>query len=312
MPVRGGSDGGVGALSGAAEILAPPTPDTASLPAPVTWRHLQRWARQRVPIPCLTCYDATTARWLQRAGVPMLLVGDTAAEMILGLPGTIHAPLEFMLTITAAVRRGAPNCYVMGDMPFLSYHGSPDDAVINAGRFMRDGGADIVKLEVDSSYLPLVERMARAGIAVCAHVGCRPQHAKRQGGYLSAGRTAEEALRLVDEARAFESAGASMLLLEAIPAVVAEAIVARSGVPVIGCGAGPACHGQVVVLHDLLGLTDWQPAFAPPAAKAGVDLVAAADAWIRRVRSADLPALPYRMSDAELERFRAELPATTS
>ena len=129
----------------------------SGLPKRVTLRDLRRWRREGTVFPCLTAYDATMARWLSRAGVPVLLVGDSAAEVILGLPSTMHAPLDFLLQITAAVRRGAPNAFVIGDMPFLSYHAHEDDAVLNAGRFMVEGGADAVKLEADASFANVVK-----------------------------------------------------------------------------------------------------------------------------------------------------------
>jgi 3-methyl-2-oxobutanoate hydroxymethyltransferase len=244
-----------------------------------------------------------TARWLEEAGVPVLLVGDTAAEMILGLPGTIHAPLDFLLLLTAAVKRGAPRTFVMGDMPFMSYQADEADAIRNAGRFLTEGLADAVKLEVDRSFAPLVERMSRAGIAVVAHIGCRPQHAKRCGGYRSVGRTADEAREMLADAVALEAAGARMLLIEAAPNEVSRRIVDRLEIPVIGCGAGPACHGQIVVLQDLLGLTHWQPSFAKPVVRLGDDLVGAAKTWVDMVRRNDLGEHPYRMAEGEAERI---------
>ena len=262
---------------------------------PVTLRTIRRMVREGRKFAALTCYDATTARWLERAGVPVLLVGDTAAEMILGLPGTIHAPLEFMLTITAAVKRGAPKTLVMGDMPFMSYQADDAEAVRNAGRFMTEGMADCVKLEVDRQFTDLVERMARAGIPVVAHIGCKPQQVKQRGGYWAAGRTEQEAAQMVADAVALQDAGAAMLLVEATPAEVAARIVEKARVPVIGCGAGSACHGQVVVLQDLLGLTDWQPAFANPLSAMGESLTSAAREWILKVDRSDLGEHPYQM-----------------
>jgi 3-methyl-2-oxobutanoate hydroxymethyltransferase len=271
---------------------------------PVTLRTICRdYVLAGQKFACLTCYDATTARWLERAGVPVLLVGDTAAEMILGLPGTIHAPLEFLLQITAAVKRGAPNTLVMGDMPFMSYQADDADGIRNAGRFMTDGRADCVKLEVDRSFAPLVEKMARAGVPVVAHIGCRPQQAKLRGGYRSFGRTAEEAARMISDAVAMEQAGAVMLLIEAAPNEVSERIVEKTNVPVIGCGAGPVCHGQVVVLQDLLGLTDWHPVFAQPLMQLGPEVMRAAGQWVEKVRTSDLGEHPYKMRDDEAEKL---------
>lgn len=264
---------------------------------PVTLRTIAAMVARGERFAGLTCYDYTTARWLDRAGVPLLLVGDTAAEMILGLPGTIHAPLDLLLALTAAVRRGAEHALVMGDMPFLSYQVDEAEAIRNAGRFLVEGRCDCVKLEVDGTWAPLVAKLARAGIPVVAHIGCRPQHVKRAGGYSAAGRTAAEAGRLVEEAVMMEEAGASMLLVEATPNEVSERIVARTTLPVLSCGAGPACHGQIVVLQDLLGLTDWQPSFARPIADHAALLTDAATRWIEKVRRNDLGEHPYRMKE---------------
>ena len=235
------------------------------------------------PFACLTCYDATTARWLEAGGVHLLLVGDTAAEIVLGYDSTIHMPLDFAITLTAGVKRGAPNTVVMGDMPFMSYQASPDQAIVNAGRFLTEGLADIVKLEADVSFAPLVERMTHAGIPVCGHVGAKPQHVRQTSGYASAGRTPEDAERVVRDAVALEQAGATMLLVEAVPPQVAEEIIKRTTVPLIGIGAGPACHGQILVLQDLLGMTHWQPGFASPVAHLGRDIEAATREWVERV-----------------------------
>ena len=275
------------------------------LTSPVTIRTIQRWAREGTKFACLTCYDATTARWFERAGVPVLLIGDTAAEVILGYPATIHAPLDFLILLTAAVKRGAPKCLVMGDMPFLSYQADDTEGVRNAGRFMTDGTADCVKLEVDRSFSDLVRKMARAGIPVVAHIGSRPQHARLHGGYYAAGKTAETAKALLADALAMEDAGAIMLLIEAAPQEVTELVVSRLRIPVIGCGAGTSCHGQVVVTHDLLGLTEWQPGFARPVVEMGQHLLSMAHTWRERVRTGNLygpgGAHPYVMSDLELK-----------
>ena len=282
----------------------------ADAPAAVTLRDLAKTARAGGRFACLTCYDATTARWLAAAGIEVLLVGDTAAEVILGHPSTIHAPLEFLVTLTAGVKRGAPGRVVMADMPFMSYQADEAEAVRNAGRFMTEGGADCVKLEADRTFAPLVERMARAGIPVVAHVGSRPQHAKMKGGYVSTGRSAESALSVLRDAAALEAAGASMLLVEAVPAEVAEMIVSRATVPVIGCGAGPACHGQVVVLQDLLGLSAWQPSFAKPITDLGAQVERAARSWRDRVRLGELGEHPYAIAPDELARLQ-QLAGTT-
>lgn len=280
-----------------------PGPEIVPLQRPVTIRTLRKMVASGDAFACLTAYDALTAGWLQQAGVPVLLVGDTAAEVILGLPTTIHAPLDFMITLTAAVKRGAPKCWVVGDMPFLSYQVSESEAIRNGGRFLVEGHADAVKLEVDEAFAPLVRRMSQAGIPVITHIGSRPQHVGRHGGYYSDGRSVDDAQRLVDEARLFEDSGAVMILVEAVPQEVASAIVEAVDLPVIGCGAGPACHGQIVVTHDLIGMTEWQPPFAQPIAPLGQATMNVAAHWADRVRRRAHGEHPYRMREGESERL---------
>ncbi len=254
-------------------------------------------AAEGKPFACLTCYDATTARWLERAGVHVLLVGDTAAEMVLGFHRTIDMPLDVLIHLTAGVRRGSPATVVMADMPFLSYQLSEDDAVRNAGRFMVEGGADIVKLEADASFVSVVEKMSRAGIPVCAHIGSRPQRAALAGGYSSAGRTESEAARIVQDAVALQAAGAVMLLVEAVPDEVTARILRETSVPLVGIGAGVDCHGQVLVLQDLVGLTDRPPTFAEPVADLGVQLKRAGEEWVKRVAERRIGGRRYTMQN---------------
>ncbi len=241
-------------------------------------------ARDGEPFACFACYDATTARWLERAGVHVLLMGDSAAEIVLGHKSTIHMPLEVSIALTAGLKRGAPNTVVMADMPFMSYHADEAEAINAAGRYMTEGMADIVKLEADASFAPIVAKMTRAGVPICGHVGSRPQQVGLHGGYVASGRTAADASRIVSDARALEEAGAVMLLVEAVPHEVAERIIAATDIPLIGIGAGPACHGQILVLQDLLGLTDWQPGFAQPMLQMGEAIRDAARDWVDRVR----------------------------
>lgn len=269
----------------------------------VTLRTLQKWTRTNEKWACLTCYDATTAKLMAKAGIPTLLVGDTAAEMILGFDSTIHAPLDFLITLTAGVKRGAPDVFVMGDMPFLSYQVDEASAIRNAGRFLTEGCADAVKLEVDGTWAKRFEAICNAGIAAVAHLGSKPQHAKQTGGYVSAGRTADEARTIVKDAVAMEQAGASMLLLEAVPEEVSQAVVDATSIPVIGCGAGTACHGQVVVTQDLAGMTDWQPSFAQPLDSIGDSIVSLTKNWMDRVAQNNLGTHPYKMKDGEDIRF---------
>src|SRR5262245_33385385 len=275
---------------------------------PVTIRDIRDLTARGEKFACLTAYDATTARWLQRAGVHILLVGDTAAEVILGYPRTIDMPLDVLIALTAGVKRGAPRCMVMADMPFLSYQADDAEAVQNAGRFMSEGLADIVKIEVDASFAPLVAKMTRAGIPICGHVGSKPQQAGLSGGYGAAGRTAEEAERLIRDAVSLEAAGAVMLLMEAVPDEVAHRILGATKVPVIGIGAGTECHGQVLVLQDLLGLTDTPPRFAEPVASLGPVVQRAAAEWVARVRTGRIGGRRYSMVKGEAEKLRNRPP----
>ena len=281
----------------------PPQPSSPpGLPERITLRDLRRWRRDDVVFPCLTAYDATMARWLARAGVPVMLVGDSAAEVVLGLPSTTHAPLEFLLQITAAVRRGAPNAFVVGDMPFMSYHLDEHEAVANAARFMVEGNADAVKLEADARFAPVFERLSRAGVPAIAHVGCLPQQVHLYGGYKVAGRTAESARRVVEDARTLVAAGAVAVLAEATTAETAAKVVEAVDVPVIGCGAGPACHGQIVVTQDILGLSDWQPSFAGKEGRIGPSVQVVVEQWCEKVRRRELDH-DYEMLDGEANRL---------
>lgn len=255
-----------------------------------TLRHVRRWVKEGQRFPLLTCYDATTARWLVRGGIRFMLVGDTAAQMILGHDSTLPAKMPFMLEITAAVRRGAPQALIMADMPFGSYQCGEDQAVAHAMAFLSDAGADCVKLEVDDAFAPLVRRLNRAGVPVVAHIGSRPQQVRHEGACHSVGRTRAQADAIVKTAQKLLDHGAEMLLIEAVPNEVSQRVVELAGqhggdVPVIGCGAGNACHGHVVVLHDLLGMNDWHPPFVKPAADIGPRISDAAAQWLQLVQS---------------------------
>src|SRR3954470_16279966 len=218
-----------------------PAPSTSS--KKFTLSDLRAARANGTKVPVLTCYDYTTARLMQEAGVPVLLVGDSAANVILGFETTLSVPLHFMIQIAAAVRRGAPQALVIADMPFGSYQGSPDRALRNVFRMVQLSGCDCVKLEAAESQLKAVKELSDAGVAIVAHLGLRPQAVGVLGGYKAQGRTAHDAAAIVELARRMQQAGAAGILLEAVPAEVAAAVVEATAVPVIGCGAGPACHG---------------------------------------------------------------------
>ncbi len=219
----------------------------------ITIGTLRARKRERQKISMLTCYDHATAKLLEEAEVDSLLVGDTCAEVCLGHPTTLPATMDHMVTIAEAVRRGAPTAYLVGDMPYLSYQVCPEEAIRNAGLFMAKAGCDGVKVEVDRRLAKTVEAMATATIPVMAHLGLKPQSIQSIGGYKIQGKQASAALRIVEDAKMMEEAGAVALLLEAVPMEVAAEITNSTDLPVIGCVSGPYCDGQVVVLHDMLG-----------------------------------------------------------
>lgn len=219
----------------------------------VTISTLRALKRKHQRFSMLTCYDYTMALLLEEAQVHSVLVGDTYAEVCLGHQTTLPVTIEHLVTIAEAVHRGAPTAYLVGDMPFLSYQVSKEEAIRNAGRFMAQAGCDCVKVEVDRRLVKTVEAMTTASIPVMAHLGLRPQSIQSIGGYKAQGKRAAEALRIVQDAKIMEEAGAVALLLEAVPLQVAQVITESTELPVIGCVAGPHCDGQVVVLHDMLG-----------------------------------------------------------
>ena len=247
-------------------------------------------------VAMLTCYEFTTARLMDAAGVPMLLVGDSAAGLLLGHVSTLPVPLSFMIQITAGVRRGAPHAFVVADMPFGSYGASVAAGVRNVARMVKLTGCDGVKMEVAASrsHLTLVRWVTDMGVAVVAHLGLRPQTVGVLGGsYKTQGRTASAAEQIVRDAETFDHAGAAAILLEAVPPEVAVAVVDAVSVPVIGCGAGPACHAQVVVSHDVLGLSERRPKFAPAIESLGGAMTNAFSEFTRRVATGQYPAAEH-------------------
>jgi 3-methyl-2-oxobutanoate hydroxymethyltransferase len=265
-----------------------------------------RRAREGGPkVAMLTCYDYTTARLMQEAGVPALLVGDSASNVVLGYPTTLPVSLAFMIEITAAVRRGAPLAFVVADMPFGSYQGSVARGVRNVVRMVQRTGCDCVKLEVAEANLNLVRELAGAGIAVMAHMGLRPQSVGLVGGYRTQGRTALEADEIVTLALQMQRAGAAAVLLEAVPVEVGKSVVNATNVPIIGCGAGPHCHGHVFVTHDAVGLTPAKPRFAPQLGDLATPAVAAYAEYVRQVGSGEYPGPQhqYEMQPDELAKF---------
>jgi len=271
---------------------------------------LSDMARSRTRIAMVTAYDASSARLADRAGVDVILVGDSAAMTVLGHESTIPVTLDEMLMFTRAVTRVVQHAFVVADMPFGSYQPGEDEALRNAIRFVKEAGADAVKLEGAGRTLTRIGSILDAGIPVMGHVGLLPQSAALGEGYKARGRTAADARRILEEARALERAGCFALVLEAIPAAVAAHISDALKIPTIGIGAGPSCDGQVLVWHDLLGLTPGHvPRFVKPYADLKTTIAGALEAYVGDVRSGSFPAAEhtYAMPDAELARFESQL-----
>jgi 3-methyl-2-oxobutanoate hydroxymethyltransferase len=218
----------------------------------VTIHDLRAWKEQGRRFAMLTAYDYPTARILNAAGIPVILVGDSLGQTVLGYETTLPVTMEEMLHHTKAVSRGAKDALIVGDMPFLSYQASLEEGIANAGRFLKEAGAHAVKVE--GAQLALAEALTGLGIPVMGHLGLTPQSVRGMGGYRVQGRTEEAARRLLDDALSLEKAGAFAVVLEGIPRDLGRTITVSLSVPTIGIGAGPDCDGQVLVLTDLLGL----------------------------------------------------------
>ena len=258
-------------------------------------------------IVMVTAYDAPGARFAEDAGIDVVLVGDTAAMVVLGHEGTtVPVTVDEMLFLTRTVARQVRRPIVVGDMPFGSYQVSDEDAVRNAIRFVKEGRADVVKLEGAGPMTPRARRIVEAGIPVMGHVGLTPQSATMLGGFKTQGKTAEAAQQLVADAHALEDAGCMSIVLEAIPAPVAARITRELQIPTIGIGAGPDCDGQVLVYHDLLGLTEGHlPRFVKRYANLSREIRDALEAYAADVRTGAFPGEEhtYAMTDAELDAF---------
>jgi 3-methyl-2-oxobutanoate hydroxymethyltransferase len=283
------------------------TPPAGKLPLPELAAMKQRGDR----IVMVTAYDAPGARFAEDAGIDIVLVGDTAAMVVLGHEGTtVPVTVEEMLFLTRTVARNTNRPIVVADMPFGSYQVSDEDAVRNAIRFVKEGGADAVKLEGGGPMVSRARSIVEAGIPVMGHVGLTPQSATMLGGFKTQGKTAEAARRLVADAHALEVAGCMSIVLEAIPAPVAARITAELAIPTIGIGAGADCDGQVLVYHDLLGLTEGHlPRFVKRYANLSREIRDALEAYAGDVRSGAFPGEEhtYSMSEEELEAFSGGL-----
>lgn len=263
--------------------------------------------RQNRKFTSISCYDYITAKLISQTGVQMILVGDSAAEVMLGFDTTLPATMDFMVTITAAVRRGAPNAFLVADMPFLSCQVGITEAIKNAGRFVSEAGAQMVKIEATSPYLDVIKAVSDAGIAVMAHIGIRPQSISKIGRYKAEATTAEMAAELISLADQMINNGASSLLIEGTAAEVAGIITKRYEVPVISCGSGPYCDGQILIAPDILGLTQGpSPKFAKSYDNLAERTIKAFNTYADEVDNGRFPDKDhsYHMKSGELERLQ--------
>ncbi|MEE8308525.1 MAG: 3-methyl-2-oxobutanoate hydroxymethyltransferase, partial [Gammaproteobacteria bacterium] len=270
--------------------------------------------RQDRKIVAVSCYDYTTARLVAQAGVDIILVGDSAAQVILGHDSTLPATMDFMVTITAAVRRGAPDVCLVADIPFLSCTTGIYEAVKNAGRFVRQAGAQLIKIEASEAQLDVIKAVSDADMAVMAHIGIRPQTLARTGRLRAEGTTAQGGLELILLAEKMVRAGAAALLLEGVARHVAEIITQRLDVPVISCGSGPDCDGQVLIISDILGLNFGPiPKFSKNFGELGRAITEAVQAYTTQVRDGVFPDddHSYHMKAGELEKLQQMVKALT-
>jgi 3-methyl-2-oxobutanoate hydroxymethyltransferase len=273
----------------------------------ITMQDLFSLKQQGRKIVAISCYDYTTARLICQSDTQMIIVGDSAAQAVLGYDSTLPATMDFMVAITAGVRRGAPDLFIVADMPFLSYQLTIPDALKNAARFITEAGAQMVKIETTTAYIDVIKAVSNAGIAVMAHIGIRPQYISRTGQLKAQARTAESAVALIAEAQQMCAAGAAALLLEGAAAETAQIITEQSEVPVISCGSGPFCDGQVLIAPDILGLTQGpSPKFARSFGHLAEDTVRAFRSYAEQVQKKQYPDDEhcYNMKSGELARLK--------
>jgi 3-methyl-2-oxobutanoate hydroxymethyltransferase len=276
----------------------------------VTIPELAEMKRDRRRIVMVTAYDYPGGKLADRAGVDIVLVGDSAAMTVLGRDSTVPATMDEMVVLTSAAARGAERPLVVADMPFGSFQVSDEEAVRNAVRFAKEAGADAVKLEGAGPSVSRVLALVGAGIPVMGHLGLTPQSASMLGGFRAQGRTAAKALQLYDDALALEAAGCFSLVLEAVPAPVAARITAALSIPTIGIGSGADCDGQVLVYHDLLGLYEGRPArFVKRYAEIGAEIQDGLERYAEDVRSGAFPedSHTYSIPEDELAEFESGL-----
>jgi 3-methyl-2-oxobutanoate hydroxymethyltransferase len=275
----------------------------------VTITEIKEMKQRKEKIPMLTAYDYVTAKMVDEAGVPLILVGDSLGMVMLGYESTIPVTMEEMIHHTKAVVRGAKKALIVGDMPFMTYHVSVSDALHNAAKFIQEGGAQAVKLEGGEVVAEQVRRLVDCGIPVMGHIGVTPQSQHQLGGFKARGKVLEEAKKLLSDARILEEAGAFAIVLECTPAPLSELITQKLAIPIIGIGAGPDCDGQVQVISDMLGLyTDFVPKHAKQYARLAGEIKTAVEDYISEVKSLGFPTMEqsYTMDESLIKQLKAE------
>jgi len=275
----------------------------------VTITEIKEMKQRKEKIPMLTAYDYVTAKMVDEAGVPLILVGDSLGMVMLGYESTIPVTMEEMIHHTKAVVRGAKKALIIGDMPFMTYHVSISDALHNAAKFIQEGGAQAVKLEGGEVVAEQVRRLVGCGIPVMGHIGVTPQSKHQLGGFRARGKVVEEAKKLLSDARILEEAGAFAIVLECTPAPLSELITQKLAIPTIGIGAGPDCDGQVQVISDMLGLyTDFVPRHAKQYARLAGEIKTAVEDYISEVKSLSFPTMEqsYTMDEGLIKQLKAE------
>ena len=260
----------------------------------------------------LTSYDYLTAKYAEKAGIDMILVGDSLGMVTLGYDKTFPVTMDDMISHSKSVRRGAPNTFIVGDMPFMSYQVSNEEAIRNAGRFVKEADCDCIKLEgAGPEICERVRAISGAGIMVMGHIGLTPQFEAQLGGYKAQGKSVDAALKLMDEAKRLEEAGAWAILVEGVPAVVGKAITEAAGIPILGIGAGSYTHGQLLIYADMVGYYDnFCPKFVKVFSHVGDELLKGFQAYAQEVREGTFPddsLHAYKIDPAEAAKLEALL-----
>ncbi len=273
----------------------------------VTIHTLFEKKQKKEPITWLTAYDLPMAQMEEKAEIDIILVGDSIGMTTFGFDSTLPVTMDLLIPHTQAVRKGAPNVFLIGDMPYMTYQVCPQEAVRNAGRFMAECGCDAIKLEGGREVLDTIQAIVRATVPVVGHLGLTPQSIAMLGGFKAQGRDAAAAVRLIEDARLLEEAGVCMILLEAVPPEVAKIVTERAQIPIVGIGAGPHVDGQCLIVHDMLGMFEaFTPKFVKKYADIGGQIVKALKEFTQDVAQGGFPAPEhcYKMPEAELLKLK--------